>query len=334
MSFLSKSKLKKPHELTKLTREALAHLDASNKGFEKSVEECTKYLHSMKVILYGDPETEPNDELCIQLAAEICSTDTIDWLVKNLSFLEFEAKKDAALVFNNLLRRHVEGRPVVVDYLQSRPQLLAILVQGYTSTEIALNCGTMLRECIRHEPLARLILHSPAFVGFFSYVETSAFDVASDAFATFKELLTKHKHLVAEYLTSKYDEFFEAYTKLLTSENYVTRRQSLKLLGEILLDRANVNAMMRYISDATNLRLMMNLLTDSSKSIQYEAFHVFKVRRQAACVGILMAAGHTAGMVVDGYRAKVDEAQTRSIVVCSQGHQLVGHMAFDGTPGI
>ena len=37
------------------------------------------------------------------------------------------------------------------------------------------------------------------------------------------------------------------YTTLLLSTNYVTKRQSLKLLGEILLDRANFNVMTRYI---------------------------------------------------------------------------------------
>ena len=35
---------------------------------------------------------------------------------------------------------------------------------------------------------------------------------------------------------------------------------------------------MRYVSDARNLQLMMNLLKDSSRSIQFEAFHVFKAR--------------------------------------------------------
>jgi calcium binding protein 39 len=34
---------------------------------------------------------------------------------------------------------------------------------------------------------------------------------------------------------------------------------------------------MKYISKAENLCLMMNLLRDDAKSIQYEAFHVFKV---------------------------------------------------------
>lgn len=35
------------------------------------------------------------------------------------------------------------------------------------------------------------------------------------------------------------------YESLLKSTNYVTRRQSLKLLGELLLDRSNFNVMMQ-----------------------------------------------------------------------------------------
>jgi len=83
--------------------------------------------------------------------------------------------------------------------------------------------------------------------------------------------------LVAEFLEKNYDQFFEHYTGLLNSGNYVTRRQSLKLLGELLLDRANFNIMTKYISDQPNLKLMMMLLRDKSRSIQFEAFHVFKV---------------------------------------------------------
>ena len=52
---------------------------------------------------------------------------------------------------------------------------------------------------------------------------------------------------------------------------------SVQLLGELLLDRANVKVMMRYVSDSKNLQMMMMLLKDNSRSIQFEAFHVFKV---------------------------------------------------------
>ncbi len=72
-------------------------------------------------------------------------------------------------------------------------------------------------------------------------------------------------------------QFFSSFTTLILSNNYVTKRQSLKLLGEILLDRANFAVMTRYIASETNLKMMMNLLRDKSKNIQFEAFHVFKV---------------------------------------------------------
>ena len=40
---------------------------------------------------------------------------------------------------------------------------------------------------------------------------------------------------------------------------------------------ANIASMMRYIGSVENLCLMMNLLRDEARSIQFEAFHVFKV---------------------------------------------------------
>lgn len=61
-----------------------------------------------------------------------------------------------------------------------------LVPRRYESPEIALNCGIMLRECIRHEPLAKITLYSQQFYDFFTYVEMSTFDIASDAFATFK----------------------------------------------------------------------------------------------------------------------------------------------------
>ena len=36
--------------------------------------------------------------------------------------------------------------------------------------------------------------------------------------------------------------------------------------------------MTKYISNPDNLKLMMNMLKEKSRNIQFEAFHVFKVR--------------------------------------------------------
>ena len=51
----------------------------------------------------------------------------------------------------------------------------------------------------------------------------------------------------------------------------------MQLLGELLLDRHNFTTMSLYINNPDNLKLMMKMLIDPSRNIQFEAFHVFKV---------------------------------------------------------
>ena len=64
--------------------------------------------------------------------------------------------------------------------------VILTVIFRYEHQDIALHCGTMLRECARYEALTRIILNSDDFYNFFKYVEVSTFDIASDAFSTFK----------------------------------------------------------------------------------------------------------------------------------------------------
>lgn len=275
--FFHGKKQKNPAELVKSLKETLIAVADNQKSLEKVSEDISKNVAAIKFVLYGDAEHEPNPDTIGILANEIYLADLLPLLVLHVAKLEFEAKKDMSVIVNNLLRRQVAGRLPTVEYIQRNPDVLDNLVKAYEVPDIALTCGGILRECVKHEPLAKIVLYSDRLWDFFKYVEVANFDVASDAFATFKELLTKHKALSAEFLEKNYERVFEKYTTLLNSPNYVTRRQSLKLLGELLLDRSNFNIMTKYISSASNLKLMMILLRDKSRSIQFEAFHVFKV---------------------------------------------------------
>ena len=126
--------------------------------------------------------------------------------------------------------------------------------------------------------MCRYLLEHTVFYELLAFTDVETFEVASDAFLSFRELLTRHGVLTQEFLGAHGDEFFRAFnSQLLKSTNYVTRRQSLKLLGELLLTPGHVSAMMKYISDAGHLMLIMTLLRDPSRSIQFEAFHLLKV---------------------------------------------------------
>ena len=150
---------------------------------------------------------------------------------------------------------------------------------------MALNCGSMLREAARHEK-ARRILFSPHIWAFFdTYVHLPNFDVASDSFATLRDLLTKHKAVAADFLEKEYEggesaSKHQAYTHTHTHIHVVVRPDlfhARHVSHLIFLSSCLLPSRMRYISSKENLKTIMNLLRDKSASIQFEAFHVFKV---------------------------------------------------------
>ena len=87
-----------------------------------------------------------------------------------------------------------------------------------------------------------LNLELSQFFSLFAYVDSPRFDLASEAFATFRELLlrfflslltrlkvtnyfiVRHKVLSNEFLQKNFDNFFYMFNKKLVSENFVTKK--------------------------------------------------------------------------------------------------------------
>jgi calcium binding protein 39 len=161
--------------------------------------------------LSGDGEVEPNQEQVLQVALEICKEGVLPLFVQNLPslgwevcyihvlnvipfFTEFisligsilQGRKDLVHCWSILLRQKVDESYCCVQYIENHVDLLDFLVVCYKNLEIALNCGNMLRECIKYPTLAKYILESSSFELFFQYVELPNFDIASDALNTFK----------------------------------------------------------------------------------------------------------------------------------------------------
>ncbi|KAG2620199.1 putative MO25-like protein At5g47540 [Panicum virgatum] len=216
-----------------------------------------KSIREMKCILYGNGDADPVTEACTNLTKEFFedNTNTLRLLIVCLPYLDLETQKDVTQVIANLQRQKVDSRIIASDYLEANKDLLDILMFGYENMEIAIHYSTMLRDCIRHQVAARYVLDSEHMKKFFDYIQIPDFNIASDAFRTYKELLTRHKSSAAEFFSRNYDW----------------------LLGDILLDRSNSPVMICYVSSKENLIILMNLLREQSKAIQVEAFHVFKL---------------------------------------------------------
>ncbi|CAK9133380.1 unnamed protein product [Ilex paraguariensis] len=271
MKGLFKSKPRTPEELVRQVRDLLIYVDrntetrenakkriALGQFFDKQycadivapmqMSELRKLIMELRNVLYGDDQSEPISKACARVTQEFFKDDTLRLK------LDSGTRQAATHVVANLQRQRIKSQSIAADYMEQNIDLLDTLVQGYEDSDIALSYGTILRDCIRHQVIARYVLESEHMKKFFEYVQNPSFEIASDAAATFK--------------------FFQEFnTKLLESPTYITRRHALKMF----LDSSKSSVMVRYVSSLDNLRILMNLLRDSNKSIQLEAFHVFKI---------------------------------------------------------
>ena len=156
-----------------------------------------------------------------------------------------------------------------------RRGVVKALVEMFGDKNLALICGSMLRACFEYDFLVEELLQ-PDFAlldRFFDayLVEEESFDLATDAFAIVTAALTlpQNQKLALAFLEGHYDAFFARFNRLLDVEKmpYITQRQALKLLGDILLEHAFYSIMMRFISDKENLRVIMTLMRVKSPAI-------------------------------------------------------------------
>lgn len=252
----------------------------SVEDIEASTTKVSETLAAMKFMLYGDADHEPKDENRKKLTTQLHESGLLLKIILRLRTFDFEGKKDGAAVANHIVRRAAQNGTKVY-LIRNMQAIQKSLVAGYDSPESALPSGSILQEIAKQEVLVSALLKEQGdnnvIFQVIGYGDRRNFDIMSDAFTSLKLLTTRHKSLLAKWLEENYDAFFTRFNSLVSSKNYVSRRQSLKLLGEILLERANRIVMIKYISDRENLKLMMTMLKDRSNAIQFEAFHIFKV---------------------------------------------------------
>lgn len=186
---------------------------------------------------------------------------------------------DVSEMFGNytLLHYHELMNPLFQGIIASEDHHLSTSVT--VSPDTSLLCGTMFRSTLKHEALYRKLLDSSNYQGKGSGEEqhtqptmhdslsslqqtnnpqpiscreiylyplmdrqvfVSNFDLASDALTTLSEIFTGNTAIAAEFLERDYDTVFTKFNGMLKSTSYVTKRMSLKLLGEILLNRKYV----------------------------------------------------------------------------------------------
>ena len=140
------------------------------------------------------------------------SDDLLYTLAINIHKLPFESRKDAQVVFSSAFRYKPAGQtdPQVLHHIvQFRPEIIIALCRGYDRRESAMPCGGVLREALKYDAIAALLLYDEGdedgkqldlanvnpdvaatgngiFWRFFEWIDKGAFELSADAFNTFR----------------------------------------------------------------------------------------------------------------------------------------------------
>ena len=159
-------------------------------------------------------ETESSPEQISHLVTSILHEDLLYSLARSVHMLPFESRKDTQTIFSYVLRFKPPNAsafepPALAHIITQRPEVIIELCRGYEHRESAMPCGVVLREIMKHEAIAAIILYDessetrPAaninqidpdvkqsgegvFWKFFPWIDQGAFEVSTDAFTTFR----------------------------------------------------------------------------------------------------------------------------------------------------
>ena len=79
---------------------------------------------------------QQSDIVLAQLSQEMYNTGMLLLLLKNLHRIDFEGKKDAVQIFNNVLRRQIGTRTPTVEHICTKPEILFTLCKGYKMASV------------------------------------------------------------------------------------------------------------------------------------------------------------------------------------------------------
>lgn len=125
-------------------------------------------LESLKMHLFTllEQQQQKHDEVMLnELLNQLFQANLLHDLITGIPQMEFEWQKIVTIIFRNLLLAKIDNHLVTIELLSHEPKILFILMESYQQgrSDVTLNCGQILRICLEHEQLAKLILNSDQF---------------------------------------------------------------------------------------------------------------------------------------------------------------------------
>ena len=161
------------------------------------------FVQISKILFSKIAKTDEPSPEAINLLTEIIQTNLFLTIINRLNDLPAALRKQFTLIFDAAISiKQGRSYPLII-WINNNIQILDTLIGFYSNEALAITSGTILRLCAHHASLASQLLDKERLGTLTKYFLVTEFDVSSDSFATFRELVM-NSPISEEWLTHNY----------------------------------------------------------------------------------------------------------------------------------
>lgn len=197
----------------------------------------------------------------------------MDRLIECLDDLDLNTKNNIVYILCAIIEDEY-GRHFVIAY----PAILNEVFRKYRDARVGLHIGHVIKSCLQHRELVREIYKTGLWYTLLNCVtHDNCFELGASALMNVNELLHSFPDVTKEFLlqNDKNSMFFDKYSNMLNSTNYMICRLSLTYLYRLLSGSVEIRRL--YVSDHANLKTITKLSMFRSQQIRCIALRLLTV---------------------------------------------------------
>lgn len=194
----------------------------------------------------------------------------MDRLIECLEDLDLNTKNNIVYILCAIIEDEY-GRHFLIAY----PEILNDLFGKYKDDRVGLHVGHVIKSCLQYRELVKEIYDTGLWYTLLNCVtHDCCFELGASALMNVNELLHSFPDVTKEFLLQNDNNsiFFDKYSNMLNSTNYMICRLSLTYLYRLLSGSVEIRRL--YVSDSANLNTITKLSMFRSQQIRCIALRI------------------------------------------------------------
>lgn len=200
---------------------------------------------------------------------------TVENIVKFMPYFDQSMNNSISTLLQSSIRENPQNS--LPKYLLAHKNALDTLFSYLSSPFLSSTANILIRECTRNEEFVSYLFEHQYVSAFIVHLLGDNFEMVTNAFKTYEDLLTVNIQVSAPYVQNHYDIFSLHFKQMLRSNSYIVSLLAVPLILSYITREECRQILMYFVNDPYNLECICKQLTSHSKKVRSNAYSLFKL---------------------------------------------------------